>query len=68
LLPADNRINRIPYINPNRMANVRRWFEIASFLHLTLASRVCSGVGPDQKGQNAQLMMALMKADYKLPV
>jgi serine/threonine protein kinase len=25
------------------------------------------GVGPEQKGQNAQLMKALMKADYKLP-
>lgn len=25
------------------------------------------GVGPEQKGQNAQLMKALMKADYTLP-
>lgn len=25
------------------------------------------GVGPEQKGQNAQLMKALLKADYKLP-
>ena len=25
------------------------------------------GVGPEQRGQNAQLMKALMKADYKLP-
>ena len=25
------------------------------------------GVGPEQKGQNAKLMKALMQADYKLP-